>query len=124
MVEGVFRKNIKGLIFACLGVLVVVILILNPIACVPAGHVGVKVLFGKVYPTVLTEGMHVINPLLSIKRLSVRTQEYTMSIAPGEGRLKGDDSLTALTQEGLTVKVDLTVWYRLNPERAPEVYQT
>jgi regulator of protease activity HflC (stomatin/prohibitin superfamily) len=55
--------------------------------------------------------------------MNTRTQEYTMSIAQGEGRLYGDDSIDALTKEGLSVALDITVLYRLNTDKADEVYK-
>src|SRR4030042_5276960 len=51
-----------------------VFLALSAFRMVPAGHVGVKVLFGKVLGSI-TEGLHLVNPLISLERLSVRTQE-------------------------------------------------
>jgi regulator of protease activity HflC (stomatin/prohibitin superfamily) len=77
-----------------------------------------------VKPTIITEGLHIVNPLLSIKKMSIRTKEYTMSIAEREGRVRGDDSITGLTKEGLQVKLDITVLHRLIPEQAPNLYQT
>src|SRR4051812_47383268 len=52
---------------------------------IDAGQVGVKKLFGKVQPTVLSSGLNIINPLYEIERLDVRTQNYTMSGINDEG---------------------------------------
>ncbi len=101
-----------------------VLLFLNPIVVIPPGYVGVKVLFGKVYPTILRNGLHIVNPLLRIEKMDVRLQAYTMSVSPEEGERPGDDAIDALTSEGLTVKLDLTAWYRLIPEEAPRVYES
>ena len=43
-----------------------------------------------------------------------------MSIAPDEGALKRDDSLDAPTSDGQTVKVDATVIFRINEEKASD----
>jgi regulator of protease activity HflC (stomatin/prohibitin superfamily) len=110
-----------------IGIVIVVILlflIFNPITLIPSGHVGVKVLFGKVQPNIITEGMHIVNPLLAIKKMSIRTQEYTMSGTIREGRVSGDDSIAGLTKEGLRVLLDITVWHRVLPQQAPKLYQT
>jgi regulator of protease activity HflC (stomatin/prohibitin superfamily) len=51
-------------------------------ACVKqidTGEVGVKVLFGNVQNDVLPSGLHFVNPLLDIKKLDIKTQNYTMS---------------------------------------------
>jgi len=45
----------------------------------------------------------------------VKTEQYSMS---------GGDAISALTKEGLTVSLDLTVLYRLNPGSADEVFTT
>jgi regulator of protease activity HflC (stomatin/prohibitin superfamily) len=118
------KIQIRGIGIGIAIVVVLLFLIFNPITLIPAGHVGVKVLFGKVKPSIITEGLHIVNPLLSIKKMSIRTQEYTMSIADREGRVRGDDSIAGLTKEGLSVLLDLTVWYRLIPAEAPKLYQT
>ena len=118
------KMQIRGIGIGVGVVVILLFLIFNPITLVPAGHVGVKVLFGKVQPTIITEGLHIVNPLLSIHKMSIRTQEYTMSIADREGRVRGDDSIAGLTKEGLSVLLDLTVWFRLMPTEAPNLYQT
>src|SRR5688572_32945424 len=46
---------------------------------IDAGQIGVKVLFGKVQNDVLGSGLHMINPLMEIRSLDVKTQNYTMS---------------------------------------------
>jgi len=118
------KMQIRGIGIGIVVVVVLLFLIFNPITLIPAGHVGVKVLFGKVQPNIITEGLHIVNPLLSIHKMSIRTQEYTMSVADREGRVRGDDSIAGLTKEGLSVLLDLTVWYRLMPTEAPNLYQT
>ena len=117
------KAKVRGVGIGIAIVVVLLFLIFNPITLIPAGHVGVKVLFGKVKPNIITEGLHIVNPLLSIKKMSVRTQEYTMSIAEREGRVRGDDSIAGLTKEGLRVLLDLTVWFRVIPDQAPNLYQ-
>ena len=117
------KVKVKGMGIGIAVVVIVLFLIFNPITIIPSGHVGVKVLFGKVRPNILAEGLHIVNPLLSIKKMSIRTQEYTMSIAEREGRVRGDDSIAGLTKQGLRVLLDLTVWFRVIPDQAPRLYQ-
>jgi regulator of protease activity HflC (stomatin/prohibitin superfamily) len=117
------KVKVKGMGIGIAVVVIVLFLIFNPITIIPSGHVGVKVLFGKVRPNIIAEGLHIVNPLLSIKKMSIRTQEYTMSIAEREGRVRGDDSIAGLTKEGLRVLLDLTVWFRVIPDQAPRLYQ-
>lgn len=105
------------------GLVAVLVLLWNMVVVIPAGVTGVEQLFGKVYDGELSSGMHLINPLATVTKMSVRTEQYTMSIAPSEGQVKGDDSITSLTKEGLDVNVDFTALYRLQEDRAAEVYR-
>lgn len=125
--SGIFLKNnpalekfkpvgrILGLVFIVLGVTT---------ACVKqidAGQVGVKVLFGSVQNDVLGSGLHFVNPLLDIKKLDVKTQNYTMSGVNDEGHKSGDDAIKVLTSDGLEVTIDLTVLYRITSADAPRL---
>lgn len=95
-------------------------------ACVvqiDAGQVGVKKLFGKLKPDVLQSGLHMINPLLDVERLDVKTQNYTMSGVHDEGTKSGDDAIRVLTADGLEVTIDLSVLYRVIGESAPKLVQ-
>jgi regulator of protease activity HflC (stomatin/prohibitin superfamily) len=93
------------------------------IVIVGAGETGVVSLFGKVRDNELHSGLHFVNPLVSVRKMSVRTEQYTMSIAPDEGELQGDDSIRSLTKEGLDVDVDFTALYRLDEEKASDIYR-
>jgi regulator of protease activity HflC (stomatin/prohibitin superfamily) len=104
--------------------LAVVLLIASTIVIIPAGHVGVPVLFGKVQNRHLPEGLHMINPLLSVVKMSVRTQVYTMSVVSREGQRTGDDSISVLSKDGMRMPLDITVAYRLVAEDAASVYRT
>ena len=55
---------------------------------IDAGQIGVKVLFGSIQNDVLGSGLHFINPLLDVKKLDVKTQNYTMSGVNDEGDRK------------------------------------
>ena len=88
---------------------------------IEAGQIGVKELFGKVQNDVLGSGLHFINPLLTVERLDVKTQNYTMSGIHDEGQRQGDDAIRALTSDGLEVIIDLTVLYKVLPSEAPNL---
>lgn len=120
------RKNIDfGKFFRplrLLGVLLVVAGILSKcIVQINAGQIGVKTLFGKVQNDVLSSGIHFVNPLLEIRRLDIKTQNYTMSGIHDEGEKAGDDAIRVLTADGLEVTIDLTVLYKLLPSEAPKL---
>jgi regulator of protease activity HflC (stomatin/prohibitin superfamily) len=93
-------------------------------ACVKqidAGEVGVKVLFGSVQPDVLNSGLHIVNPLLDIWKMDIKTQNYTMSGVHDEGNKTGDDAIRVLASDGLEVTIDLTVLYRVIANDAPRL---
>ena len=95
--------------------------IIKSVVQIDAGQVGVKILFGKVQNDVLSSGLHFINPFVEIKRLDVKTQNYTMSGIHDEGAQQGDDAIRVLTADGLEVTIDLTVLYKLLPTEAPRL---
>lgn len=107
--------NIVGLIFILLGV------ITSSVKQIEPGEVGVKVLFGNIQNDVLASGLHFINPLLEVKRLDIKTQNYTMSGVNDEGNKVGDDAIKVLTSDGLEVTIDLTVLYRVISADAPKL---
>lgn len=96
-------------------------LLLASIVQIDAGQVGVKSLFGKVQNDVLTSGLHLINPLMEVSRLDIKTQNYTMSGVHDEGIKTGDDAIRVLTADGLEVTIDLTVLFRLTESDAPRL---
>jgi regulator of protease activity HflC (stomatin/prohibitin superfamily) len=95
----------------------------SSITIIPAGHVGVQVLFGRVKADALTEGIQVINPFVAVQEMSVRTETYTMSATSSEGPVRGDDSIQVLSSDGLLMPLDVTVVYRLVGGDAPRVYR-
>jgi regulator of protease activity HflC (stomatin/prohibitin superfamily) len=88
---------------------------------IDAGQIGVQSLFGKVQNEVLTSGLNFVNPLMDVKAIDVRTQNYTMSGVHNEGDLAGDDAIRVLTADGLEVVIDLTVLYRVQSNQAPNI---
>ena len=96
-------------------------ILIASIVQINVGEVGVKVLFGKVQTDVLSSGLHVVNPLLHIERVDIKTQNYTMSGINDEGEKRGDDAIKVLTSDGLEVTIDLTVLYRVVASEAPKL---
>jgi regulator of protease activity HflC (stomatin/prohibitin superfamily) len=52
----------------------------------------------------------------------ISRQTYTMSIAPNEGQIQGDDSITARTLDGQEVFVDASVIYAVNPNGVVQLH--
>jgi regulator of protease activity HflC (stomatin/prohibitin superfamily) len=104
------------------GIFVVVIgLMTSCIKQIDAGQIGVKSLFGKVDDDILTSGLNFINPLVDVKVVDIKTQNYTMSGIHDEGDKAGDDAIRVLTADGLEVVIDLTVLYRVISTAAPSI---
>ena len=78
---------------------------------VPAGHVGVVDLFGKVRNEPLPSGLHLVNPLARVHRMSVQTNEVK-------------ETMDTPSSEGLIVHLDVSVLYHLDSAKAPDVYRT
>ena len=93
-----------------LAVVFLVILFFASVVSVPTGHVGVLTLFGKVTGEVLGEGIHLINPLKSVQRLSIQTQSVK-------------ESASVPSNEGLILALDTSLLFHLDRSKAAEVYQ-
>jgi regulator of protease activity HflC (stomatin/prohibitin superfamily) len=109
--------KITGLVLILIGALS------SSVRQVDAGYVGVKALFGKVQNETLSSGLNMINPLMSVTDIDIRTQNYTMSGIHDEGERSGDDAIRVLTRDGLEVTIDLSVLYRVNAGNAPKLIQ-
>ena len=59
---------------------------MNAVIVVGVGEVGVKHFLGRVDRVPLEQGVHVINPLASVERMSVREQSYPESGASSRSR--------------------------------------
>ena len=117
-----FNKETKKGALPAIAIGVVVILV-SAVRVVDPGTVGVQVVFGKVKENVLKEGVHVVNPFVSVEQMSIRTESYTMASGTHEGNLQGDDSIATLSKDGLSMPLDATVSYRLNADQAVWVYR-
>lgn len=116
-------NNVKGKIWWVIGIIIVIVILFNIFVVIPAGTTGVKILFGKVRDKEISSGLHIVNPLMSIERMSIRTEEYTMSVMQGEGQKASADQISALTNEGLPIDLDITVFYHLREDSASDVYK-
>lgn len=102
-------------------IVTIILLVASCFRIVPPGHVGIPVLLGKVM-TQLRSGLNITWPIVQVELMDVRTRAYTMSSIREEGEVKGDDAIDALTIDGLTVKLDVTVWFKLDEKNASWVY--
>jgi regulator of protease activity HflC (stomatin/prohibitin superfamily) len=82
----------------------------------------VVLLFGRVQPEPLPSGLHFINPFANVVEMEVRTRNYTMSNVNDEGQRRGDDSIQVITSDGLTVRLDCTIFYSLRQAMVAKIY--
>lgn len=78
---------------------------------IPAGHVGVVNFFGIVSPRTLPNGINLVNPLANVIKFSIQTKELK-------------ENMQVLSKEGLTIGLEISALYRLDPDSAARVYQT
>lgn len=104
-----------GTVFLVLGLLI------SCFVQIGTGEVGVRILYGSVQNNTLPSGLHIINPLVDVQRLDIKTQNYTMSAVHNEGAKEGDDAIRVLSADGLEVIIDLTVLYKVIPSDAPNI---
>ncbi len=90
---------------------VLVILLGNPVRVIPAGHVGVKDFFGNVSPNVLTPGVNVVFPFTKVVKMSIKTQEVK-------------ETAEVPSKEGLTMDLEGSLLFRLDPAKAADIYKT
>lgn len=112
-----FARSIRGIAF----LVILLGLLSSCIKQIDAGFIGVKSLFGKIQDDVLGSGLNIINPLVEVKDVDIKTQNYTMSGVHDEGEKAGDDAIRVLTADGLEVTIDLSVLYRIVPADAPKL---
>jgi regulator of protease activity HflC (stomatin/prohibitin superfamily) len=87
---------------------------LNAFIVVGVGEVGVRHFLGQVDAVPLEQGVHVINPLSSVERMSVREQSY-----PESG---GIEQIEAQTSEQMNVTLEVSLLFSLDPSKAPDLF--
>lgn len=78
---------------------------------IPAGHVGVVDFFGVVSDNTLKSGINFVNPLARVVKFSIKTQEIK-------------EDMDVPSKEGLTVGLEISVLFHLDPDKASQVYKT
>ncbi len=94
-------------------------LLFSSLVVIPPGHVGVPVIFGAVSETIYPSGLHFKWPVAEIVKMSVQERAYTMGVTSVKGQVDPTEVITVLTNEGMKVDVDITVQYRIMPEKTP-----
>ena len=93
----------------------VLLFMMNSVVLIDVGEVGVKHFLGRVDEQPLPQGVHVVNPLASIEKMSIRDQSFP----PGSGI----ERIEAQTSEQLNVTLEVAILFRIDGERAPDLFQ-
>jgi regulator of protease activity HflC (stomatin/prohibitin superfamily) len=96
---------------AAVVLVMLIILFFSSVVTVRTGQVAVLTLFGRVTGEVLPEGIHLINPLKSVREVSVQTQQVK-------------ETASVPSSEGLVVGLDTSLIFHLDRSKAAEVIQT
>ncbi len=104
-------------------IVIVAFIIMDGLVSVPAGHVGVMFDQGRgVLENELDEGLHLKIPFWQqVTIMDARTQEYTMSVAQGEGWKTDDDSIESRSKDGQVVWVDATILFHIDKTEADNI---
>ena len=84
---------------------------LQTFTIVPAGAVGILDVFGNVSLLTLKSGPQLVNPMGRVVKMSIQTQELPVA-------------MEVPSKEGLTLKLEASVQFHLDIDRAYEIYKT
>ena len=106
------RKNpsMESLSPKLIGMILIILVIFivggRLVKTIPAGHVGVVTLFGKVSNKEYSEGIHIVNPLYKWTLFDIRNKSHM-------------EQSSVPTQDQLRTTVDVSVQYNINGKMAP-----
>ncbi len=78
---------------------------------IPAGNVGVVDFLGMVSDNTLKSGVNFVNPMANVVKFSIKTQEIK-------------EVMTVPSKEGLSIQLEISLLYSLDPENASKIYKT
>ena len=98
--------------FALAGMaLALVIALAQCFTVIPAGHTGVIDFLGYVSDNTLKPGVNIVNPMANVEKMSIKTQELK-------------ETMSVPSKEGLSVDLEISLLFKLNSEKANEIYKT
>ncbi len=121
-------QKILGMLRVAAAVCILIAVLIACVVQIGPGEVGVQMLFGKVQDGILRSGLNFVNPLIEVQKFDIKTQAYTMSGTNdqdvNERVSRKSDPIQTLSSDGLTLILDVTVWYRLSADDAPNILRT
>ena len=103
------RKQ-EASVLLLVGVVAAGVAIFNLFTVIPAGTVGVVDFLGNVSDNTLKSGVNIVNPIAKIEKFSIKTQEIK-------------EVMSVPSKEGLSVQLEISLMYKLTPDKANEVYK-
>ena len=98
--------------FALAGMaLAIVIALAQCFTVIPAGHTGVIDFLGYVSDNTLKPGVNMVNPMANVEKMSIKTQELK-------------ELMSVPSKEGLSVDLEISLLFKLDSEKANEIYKT
>lgn len=119
----------KFLTFIIFAVIFIVIFVLaRPFVIINSGEVGIKVNLGKYDDVPLTPGLHFFVPIIQqvivvdtrMRVLHFSRNEDMGSVGRDDQSVLRNDAISVMDSRGLPVSIELTVQYRLDPDKVPE----
>ncbi len=113
------------LVLVVLGVAIVLNVLAAGLVFIEPSERGVVITVsaGGIRQEALQPGLHWVVPFAeSVIPYSISRETYTMSIAPEEGALAGDDSVESRTSDGQVVRVDASVIFSVDPNHVVDVH--
>ena len=94
-----------------IGIIALIASISRALVIVPPGNIGVANLFGRVSDNTLNPGVNLVNPFAKVRNFSTRLKDIK-------------ENVDASSQEGLNLNLDVSLQYKLDPQKAATVYKT
>ena len=106
------RFNKPEITFSLVGIFVALAIAFSQMfTVIPAGHSGVIDFFGSVSDKTLGPGVNFVNPMANVEKMSIKTQELK-------------ELMSVPSKEGLSVDLEISLLYKLDSEKANEIYKT
>ena len=98
-------------IAALISIVALMASISRALVIVPPGNIGIANLFGRVSDNSLNPGVNLVNPFAKVLNFSTRLKDML-------------ENVDASSQEGLNLNLDVSLQYKLDPQKAANVYKT
>jgi len=106
------RMNKPEANFSMIGIAVASVIAISQCwTVIPAGHTGVIDFLGLVSDQTLKPGVNLVNPMAKIEKMSIKTQEMK-------------ELMSVPSKEGLSVDLEISLLFKLDSDKANEIYKT